>query len=62
MKVLLVEDKPSQPNQEEIAWIHEGIVVKILDDKVKGGKLFKKKGVIKEIYDKFVGLVVIENS
>ena len=36
--------------------------MKILDDKVKGGKLFKKKGVIKEIYDKFVGLVVIENS
>mmetsp|Transcript_20466 Transcript_20466/g.36579 ORF Transcript_20466/g.36579 Transcript_20466/m.36579 type:complete len:433 (-) Transcript_20466:140-1438(-) len=38
-------------------WLHEGIVVKVLNKKVGDGKYYKQKAVVKEVVDRYLGVV-----
>jgi len=56
------ETKAAAEAQEEVAaeadnWLRKGIVVKVLHKKVGDGQYYKKKGVIKEVIDTYVGQI-----
>lgn len=36
-------------------WLHKGIVVKVVHKKLADGKFYKKKGVVQQVRDEFVG-------
>lgn len=36
-------------------WVVPGIVVKVLNKKLAGGKFYKKKGRVERVIDKFIG-------
>lgn len=40
-------------------WLQPGIVVKIVNKKLGGGKYFKKKGVVLSVIDRYVGEVSV---
>mmetsp|Transcript_19993 Transcript_19993/g.49993 ORF Transcript_19993/g.49993 Transcript_19993/m.49993 type:complete len:402 (+) Transcript_19993:36-1241(+) len=56
------ERKMETEKEEEAAadkdhWLHKGIVVKVVHKKVGDGKYYKKKGVVKEVHDTYIGEV-----
>lgn len=59
--------KASEEQQDEKAnrkdyWLAEGIVVKIMNKKVGGGKYYKEKGTVVKVIDRYVGEVRLDDS
>lgn len=45
------DEEDAEDDDEEIGWLCEGIVVKVLDKHLKDGKYYKKKGVVLRLED-----------
>eukprot|EP00730_Choanoeca_flexa_P019505 TRINITY_DN9529_c0_g3_i2.p1 TRINITY_DN9529_c0_g3~~TRINITY_DN9529_c0_g3_i2.p1 ORF type:complete len:417 (+),score=108.63 TRINITY_DN9529_c0_g3_i2:242-1492(+) len=43
-------------------WLHEGIIVKIVNKKLQDGKYHKRKGVVLKVIDKFIGKIQLLDS
>jgi DNA/RNA-binding protein KIN17 len=43
-------------------WLHEGIVVKIINKNVAEGRFYKQKGVVVRVVDKYVGEVKVDGA
>jgi DNA/RNA-binding protein KIN17 len=50
------ENKEDQDNRTDY-WLTEGIIVKVMNKKVSGGKFYKEKGVVQRVIDRYVGEV-----
>lgn len=49
-----MKEEAKAPEEKEVAWIAEGIVVKMTDKAAAGGKYYGKKGIIRKLPSKFV--------
>ncbi|CAD7956771.1 unnamed protein product [Amoebophrya sp. A25] len=47
----LEEDAERNQEKRPVCWVTPGIVVKVLDKNLKGGKYFKKKGTVLQVHD-----------
>lgn len=51
LQMIKIEDAKSRKDY----WLHEGIVVKVLNKKLSQGKFYKQKGVVTNVIDQYVG-------
>mmetsp|Transcript_29957 Transcript_29957/g.39386 ORF Transcript_29957/g.39386 Transcript_29957/m.39386 type:complete len:404 (-) Transcript_29957:167-1378(-) len=67
---IIMEDKKrkeaAQKREEETSrkdyWLHKGIIVKVLNKKIRDGKYYKKKARVSKVIEKYVGEVVMLDS
>ena len=52
-------EKREKKAKKKDYWLKKGIVVKVTNKKLEGGKFYKFKGVVKEVQEKYAGLVNI---
>uniref|UniRef100_A0A7S3DL00 C2H2-type domain-containing protein n=1 Tax=Palpitomonas bilix TaxID=652834 RepID=A0A7S3DL00_9EUKA len=58
-----VEERLSNDNGKKKAyWLFEDIAVRILNKRLADGHFYKKKGVVKKVKDKYVGVVEVETE
>jgi DNA/RNA-binding protein KIN17 len=50
------------PTVNDDAWLHAGIYVRIMNKKVSGGSLYKKKGRVLKVIDSYVGEVEVDDG
>lgn len=43
-------------------WLHAGIFVKVMNNTVMGGRLFKMKGTVRKVIDEFVGEIEVDSA
>ncbi|CAK8688910.1 DNA/RNA-binding protein KIN17-like [Clavelina lepadiformis] len=60
-EIMAAEEKKKKVSLRTENWLHAGIVVKVITKRL-GEKYFKKKGVIKEVIDKFTAVVKMIES
>ena len=52
-------EKREKKGKKKDYWLRKGIVVKVINKKLEGGKFYKAKGVVREVVDKYAGRVEI---
>ena len=52
------EERMKEKKNRKDYWLHEGIVVKVITKKL-GDNYYKKKGVVKEVVDNYIGIVTM---
>jgi len=62
LEIIEQEERRKERLKRRDYWLMEGILVKVMNKELADGKYFKRKGVVKKVIDKYVGLVKILDS
>merc|ERR1712166_1401104 len=57
-----LESEQSAAAARKDYWLQEGIIVKVMNKKLSGGKYYKAKGVVKEVVQKYGAKVRLNDS
>ena len=55
-------EKREKKGKKKDYWLKKGIVVKVVNKKLEGGKFYKRKGVVREVVEKYAGRVEIKGD
>ena len=61
-EIMQLQEQMKEQRKRKDNWICENIVVKVMSKDLADGKYFKKKGVIKKVFDKYLALVRLNES
>jgi len=56
----VAKEQPAEPERDD--WLFAGLIVKVLNKSLKGGKYYKKKGKVTKITDTYLADVTMQES